>query len=198
MDADHWKATVVRHFAFVEDYGFHLTSSEAKSWWETSVVFTSHTGGIKVAYSNEFVRAEVNLIRLVDGVVPPYPIWITAEQINWVLLDNVLEVRDRARFEEAMTLRGLDNAKVNRQLQFWADCLRTTAGDFLRGDMAPIDEAAELIRARVKEHPQEMTIWVPDNAPTGAEGAETERARRDVPPEVTVRARRYWRKKPPS
>jgi hypothetical protein len=64
--------------------------------------------------------------------------------------------------------------------------------------MSAIDEAAEIIRARVREHPQELTIWLPDNAPAGTEAAQAERARSDVPPEVGVKVRRYWRRKPSS
>ena len=197
MDAGSWQDQVQPHFAFLEGYGFRITASDASSPWETSVTYKSSTGGVKVTNSNEFFRAEVNLIRLVDGHVPPYPIWITDEPINWALLDNVLEVRSPERLEPARSLKGLGKADVDRQLEFWADCLNTVAADFLDGDMSAIDEASAVIRARVREHPQQMTVWLPDSAPAGADAAEFEQASTTVPPEVGVKVRRYRRKRWP-
>lgn len=83
---------VAPSFAFLEAHGFRLSATEDSSAWETWQ-YTSAVSAVRVTRSNEFVRADVHLIRLVDGQVPAYPIWITSERMNWALLDNVLEVR---------------------------------------------------------------------------------------------------------
>jgi len=47
------------------------------------------------------------LIRLVSGQVPPYPIWITDDRIDWTLLDNVVEARAPDLMDEVRKQAGL-------------------------------------------------------------------------------------------
>jgi hypothetical protein len=43
------------------------------------------------------------------------------------------------------------------------------ADDFLDGSFAPLDEAGALVRSRVAENPQQVQVWIPSDAPAGAE-----------------------------
>jgi hypothetical protein len=99
----------------------------------------------------------VNLIRLVDGEVPPYPIWITEEVLNWTLLDNVIEAR-RPDLSAQIPSGGLQKDELERQLETWAELLRLVAPESLEHDPSAIDDAAVVIRKRVGEHPQQVTV----------------------------------------
>ena len=163
------------------------------SFWSLWVQFRSATAAIRVSKSNEFNRAEVELIRLVDGQVPPYPIWITDDRIDWVLLDNVVKVRQPHLMAEVAGHTGLGTAQVDEQLRFWAQVLRDVAGDFLGGDFAPLDEAAVFIRSQVAAHPQQVQVWIPSDAPPEADAKRADEVRGTVPPTVGVSVRRYPR-----
>lgn len=194
--AGDWRKTVEPHFGFLADHGFRITASDDSTFWESSVTYTSSVSAVKVARSQEFVRSGVSLIRLVDGSVPPYPIWITTERIDWALLDLVLKARSPERHAEALRMHGLSKTELEQQLSFWADSIQTVCPDFLAGDLSAIDEAAVLIREQVGNHPQQITAWVPEDAPLGAEEAEATKLAATVPPEVSVSVRRYRRDKP--
>ncbi len=189
---DRWTSAVERHFGFLAAHGFQIGTAEEPTQWERAVLCQAPGVAVKVARSVEFARAEVNLIRLVDNEVPPYPIWITDETVNWTLLETVIEAR-RPDLVEQLPAGGLKDAELDGQLAKWAELLRVVAPDFLGGDTAAIDEAAEVLRQRVRENPQRVTVWEPE----GTESSSLSDVRGSVPDNVEVRAGRYsrWRGK---
>jgi hypothetical protein len=88
---------------------------------------------------------------------------------------------------------GLGDSQLDDQLRFWARVLREVAGDFLAGSFAPLDEAATLVRRRVAGNPQQAQVWIPSDAPAGAEAEQAAEIRGTVPPHVRVSVRRYRR-----
>lgn len=102
------------------------------SFWSIWVQYRSDTSAIRISKSNEFVRAEVHLIRLVNGQVPHYPIWITDEPIDWILLDNVVESREPGLLSEMKRQTGLKFPELDGQLRFWARVLQFPGPESLR------------------------------------------------------------------
>ncbi|MDX6240887.1 MAG: hypothetical protein QOG10_5707 [Kribbellaceae bacterium] len=192
-----WRTQVEPHFGYLTDFGFTTIEDDDSSFWSLWVQYRSETAAVRINKSNEFRRAEVHLIRLVDGELPAYPIWITDDRIDWTLLDNVVEVRQPSLVEHAGKLSGLTASRLDEQLGFWARVLRDVASDFLEGDFASIDEAGELIRRRVAEHPQQVQVWIPNDAPLGSEAEQVTEVQAIVPPNVGVSVRRYWRGRGP-
>lgn len=191
--AKKWQRAVSDHFDFLVERGFGRVETDDSSFWSVWVQYRSETAAIRVAKSNEDRRCGVQLIRLVDGDVPAYPIWITGDRIDWTLLDNVVEVRRPDLLADVGAQHGLKPAELDEQLRFWAQVLREVAPDFLNGDFAPLDEAGDLIRRRVDQEPQQVRVWIPDNAPEGAEREAEVSARATLPRGVGVSVRRYWR-----
>ncbi|MEO7259933.1 MAG: hypothetical protein ABI047_01465, partial [Jatrophihabitantaceae bacterium] len=191
--ATKWAAKVAPHFDFLKEHGFSRVNTDDSSFWSIWAQYSSDRAAVRISQSNEFRRAEVDLIRLTDGVVPPYPIWITSERIDWTLLDNVVEARLPSRIKESLSMAGLDAKRLDAQLAFWAQTLQDVAADFLAGDFAALDEAAEIVRERVREHPQQIVTWLPEDSPPDADEAALRDAAASVPPEVGVSVRRYRR-----
>jgi hypothetical protein len=190
--ARHWRQLAGPHFAFLEEHGFRLTATDDSSTWETWVQYTSATSAVRVTRSREFARVEVQLIRLVDGQVPAYPIWVTSEPMNWALLDNVLEARAPELLQRAAG--GVTGPEVDRQLAFWASALATAAPEFLDGDLAAIADAESIVRQRVSQHPQQVTVWIPDDAEPAGSARQAQSTKATVPPEVRVVTAQYQRK----
>jgi hypothetical protein len=188
--AQEWERRVRPHFDFLVERGFGFDHVE-DHWWATSAFYLSPSLGIEVTRSVEFDRVEVTLLRHVDGRLPEPEIWVTDRPLNRVLFDNVLIARAPELAEDLPA--GLSDEAVEKQLGLWAKLVRTVAADFLDGDGAAIAEAEQVIRRRVADDPQELTIWLPSDASQADERRAREEAERTTPPDVRVVVRRYAR-----
>jgi hypothetical protein len=188
--AKRWERRVRPHFDFVIDRGLRL-DHVADGFWATSAVYLSAALGLEVTRSVEFDRVEIILIRLVDGQLPEPEVWVTDRPINRVLFDNVLVARAPDLVDQVPT--GLSRRAVEKQLRLWAELLRSIAPDFLAGNDAALVEAEQVIRQRVAENPQELTLWLPRDASEADEARAREEAERRNPPEVRIVVRRYRR-----
>jgi hypothetical protein len=187
-----WERRVRGHFDFLVEHGFRFDRVETNSW-ATTALYLSPALGLEVTRSVEFDRVEIELIRLVEGELPEYEVWVTDRTLNRVLFDNVLVARAPELDEASRALSGLSTEGEETQLRFWADALRSVAPDFLAGDDAPLREGDQVIRQRVAENPQELTIWLPNDASQEEEDRAREEARQTAPPNVEVSVRRYRR-----
>jgi hypothetical protein len=191
-----WRAQVTAHFSFLEaTYGFHFASVDGASWWQTTVRYDSPTLAVRIDKSVEFERVEVWLIRLVDGQLPDYPIFINPDTpINYVILDRVLQNRVPQEAERLANLRGLDDVQVERSLVFLADALADTCDGVLRGDFAIFDVIAEEMHEYACDHPQEIRVIVADTTPDEEALARVEETRRMFP-QQPVTLERYSAKR---
>jgi hypothetical protein len=187
-----WERRVREHFDFLVEHGFRFDHVEARSW-ATTALYLSPTLGLEVTRSVEFDRVELELIRLVEGELPDYEVWVTDSPRNRVLFDNTLIARSPKLDEASRALKGLSSEEEEKQLRFWADALRSVAPDFLDGDDAALRDGEQVVRQRVAENPQELTIWLPGDASRKDEDRARERARKTAPPDVEISVRRYRR-----
>jgi len=185
-----WERGVRAHFDFLLDSAFRFDHVD-HGVWATSAAYVSSSLGVEVTRSTEFRRVEITLLRLVDGQLPEPEIWVTDRPINRTLFDNVLLARAPNLLEQVPT--GLSEREVDGQLRLWAELLRSVAPDFLEGDDAAIVEAEQVVRQRVAENPQELTIWLPSDASDTDEAKAREKAERTTPDEVRIIVRRYAR-----
>jgi hypothetical protein len=190
--ANAWERQVREHFDFLVEHGFRFDHVEEK-WWATTARYLSGTLGLEVTRSVEFNRVEISLLRLVDGKLPEHEVWVTDSPRNRVLFDNVLIARSPELDEESRALKGLSSEEKEKQLRFWADALRSVAPDFLDGDDAALRDGEQVVRQRVAENPQELTIWLPGDASQEEENRAREEARQAAPPNVEISVRRYRR-----
>lgn len=190
--AEAWRAKVDAHFGYLRTtYGFRITSVDASSAWVTRLVYQSDVAAVAVDRSFEFGRVEVSVIRLVDGKLPEYPVFILPETvINQTLLDNILIIRNSDRFNQLCELKGLEDDEIEKTLAFLARALEEHSTDFLSGDFSIFVEVDQLIRDRVKAHPPVITVYLPESASAEEEAAAIEETRRGSPG-VQVVARRY-------
>jgi hypothetical protein len=183
-----WETRVKKHFSFLADHGFRFDHVDDE-WWATTAVFLSSTLGVEVANSVEFRRVEIALLRLVEGQPPEPEVWVTEAPINRVLFDNVLEARAPDVLGQLPS--GLSRREVAEQLRLYAELLRTVVPDFLNGSDAALLDGERVIRQRVQENPQQMTLWLPVDASEGDEAEARAEAERTTPPEVRVVVKRY-------
>jgi hypothetical protein len=199
-----WQSTVARHFRYLEE-AFHMSviATDDSTNFETSVTYGFGPSAVIVRYSVEFDRAEVELIRLVDGKVPRVPIFIHPDTpIDRALLDDLLFLRAPTEAEELKKQGGLGKEAVERSLTFQALALRHHASDFLEGDTEVFKDFDRLIKGRVTENPQKVTMSFPEGTSKDEVDEGVARARKvdlQVPVEVNfyrrpvaAKATRKW------
>lgn len=192
--ADAWLAQADAYFSFLRTkYVFHIAQADASSVWQTDLVYESQTAAVRVSRSVEFDRVEVELMRLVDGKLPEHPIFVLPDTvINDFLLDNLLILRAPHVLDELAAAKGLQDAQIVRSLEHLARAVEQYADDILRGDFTVFAAVEDLIKQRAREHPQVITVWIPEDAEPGAEATTAEEAQRDWP-QIPVVVRRYRR-----
>lgn len=190
--AEAWAEQVERHFGFIDRFGFVLTSVDASNLWEVRATYRSERAALAVIRSVEFQRVEVQLMRLIDGELPEYPIFVVdSVAVNTFYVDDLVALR-RADADQVLARQhGLLAEEVEDQLTFWSDALREHGQDFLAGDLRVLDELERLVRDRTRQYPQEVVVWLPDSASAEERAHAIKRAQADVPAGVTVTARRY-------
>jgi len=187
-----WVSRVRPHFDFLTGYGFSLTDVDADDWWKVAAVYRSPISAVEVACSYEFERVDLTLHRLVDGGLPPYPIFVVdTVPVDTFHGDWLLELRAGPAQSPS---HGLSDSEIEEQLAFWAVALREYGYDFLAGDLAVLDQLEGLIRANARRMvPPKVTVWAPADA-SAEEAVDTAaRVRATVPEGVTVETRRYRR-----
>jgi hypothetical protein len=185
-----WARRVRPHFDFLTGHHFTLADVAAKDWWKVAVIYRSAVSAVEVALSIEFQRVELSLIRLVDGEMPAYPVFIVdSVPVDTFLADWLLELRGDPVRQPG---RGLKDVEVEAQLAFWAAALRDYGADFLAGDLAVLDQLEQMIRDNARRHgPPEVEVWVPKNTETDAAAGTVARVQATIPDDVTVTLRRY-------
>ncbi len=192
--AEAWQEKVDRHFAYLRaTYGFRITSADASSGWVTRVVYQTDMAAVCVDRSIEFERVELSVMRLVDGRLPEYPVFILPDTvINETLFDNILTIRNPRLLDQLHELKGLDDDHIEASLAFLARTLEEIMPDFLTDDLSIFKEVDELIKERVKAHPPTITIYLPEDATAEHETATVEEARKSSSG-IQVVTRRYRR-----
>jgi hypothetical protein len=187
-----WAEQVERHFGFLARYGFAVTDIEASTWWEVRVTYRSPRSAVAVIRSVEFQRVEVQLMRLADGELPEYPIFVVdSVPVNTFYADDLLELRLDGADEVLASQHGLEPQEVEAQLAVWSEVLRDYGGDLLAGDLSVLDELEQMVRDRARQHRHEVVIWLPESASADEEAHAVDDTRTTVPEGVAVVARRY-------
>jgi len=72
-----WEKIVSPHFAFLkETFQWTLLARDDSSNWETTITYARDPAAMIIRYSVEFNRAEVELVRMLAGAIPPVPIFV--------------------------------------------------------------------------------------------------------------------------
>lgn len=192
---EQWARKVEERFNYLADFGFARLSVSDDSFWEIRVTFKSDVSAMAVIRSVEFDRVEVELMRLVNGALPEYPIFVVdSVAVNTFYLDDLVALRSP---DWPVGAGGLSEASVDRQLAEWAIALRQHGADFLAGDLSVLDQLEAIVRARAAGSPQQVQVWMPEGTSISEADATAEQVRKTVPDGVSVLKRWYRRRRQP-
>lgn len=188
-----WQAKVESYFGYLRaQYGFRIAQTDSL-WAETYIIYQSDKVAIKVTRSLESNWVETELIRLVDGAIPDGLVFVNPDEpIDRFHLETLLRERAPQLLDELKSARGLGDEQVERSLALQARAVEEYAADILSGDLGIFATLDQRVKQHVKEHPQTLTIHIPDDAPVGEAEQDAERQRQQYPG-VIVTVKRYRR-----
>jgi hypothetical protein len=144
-------ALVRETFAYLEtEFGATISKRE-KNAYAVYVTYQNSTTGVQIELSSQKEGVTVMVIRLVDGQVPAYPIFITEDtELNWF---NALDFVDppRTSLVPDVTLSDPmepDPEELRDCLEWFADILKRHASDVLKGDFGVLESIEKRVRAR--------------------------------------------------
>jgi hypothetical protein len=158
--ADEWQSFVTPYFGYLEtDYGFRVTQVDASSPWRIRMIYQTATTAIYVDCNFEFLRVEVSLVRLLDGELPPYPVFIRRNTtMHEFMLDSLLHIRAQHLLPEIWDLQGLGEEKIKQSLKLFGQALNDYAADILRGDFSIFATLEDATKKRVQKMQQRRQV----------------------------------------
>jgi len=193
---DEWSAMVAPYLEFLVEKGFRalLVRDEPNlAAWGPRVRYVDSMVGVELHCSLEFDCVDTSIIRLVDGELPAYPIFINdGDDIRWFHLDGLLGIVDPQRSRDPAARGGLDRDSLERQLAFIASALKDLADDLLDPSAPPFAARQRQVHEQVRADPPKVTIHVPAEATTDEIDELVERSKESYP-DVGVEVHRYER-----
>jgi hypothetical protein len=190
-----WADRVDRHFGFLTRYGFVRGAPQVSGWWAVRTTYRAARSAVAVIRNHEYGRVDVELMRLVHGALPTYPIFIVdSEPLNTFHADHLLLLRRPDARAVLAQQRGLSDEEVEAQLAFWSSALQAYGQDLLAGDLRVLDELEREVREYARRHRQEVSVWLPEAASDAVDAATVEQVRAVTPEDVTITSRRYRQK----
>lgn len=143
--------TVIKNcFSFLKkDFGFREVSSESDNW-DYHILFCNSTTGVRISYETRENDVFVMLIRLMDGKLPEYPIFIDDNtSISYFDLQDLLSIRD-PNYEDDNPEATEINSEIEISLKKMAEGLKAWARDILMGDFTIFSDLEKIVRNRAK------------------------------------------------
>lgn len=193
MPSQKWQTLVEPHFGFLRtEHQCVVAERSDEHWWCTRIVYQNATTAVEIVYSVEFECVEVQLVRLVDGQRPPYPVFVSEEPLlHHFSLDHLVKLRAAELVQAIEPHVSLDAAEVEVQLSSWADALKQFGADVLQGDFHVFEVLEADLREHVGRNPEQITAWSPHSA-KGPDQARLAKLRAQFPT-VPVVVREYAR-----
>ena len=140
----------------MDDFGFVFEpDSEADRtdhWWARYLTYRSETVFVRVELDDRDSAFNVLVGPLVDGEIPDYPIFLpaSAEGVEWFPLWALIELRGAE-----LPPFSFDEARLNAELQAWAEALRTHAAPALEGDFSTLEGVYDVLRGNFQRRMRE-------------------------------------------
>jgi hypothetical protein len=151
MNPDRFEQAAVAAFAFLED-DFEMTlrrdtdAERKKFWWARHVTYVSSRAFVRIELDTRDRAFNVLLGPLVNGDIPPYPIFLEHEDepLTWFPLWAILQSRDVPDPPFSFA----EDDQLDQELAIWADVLRQHAAAALAGDFDDLEGPVRLVKYR--------------------------------------------------
>lgn len=129
-----------------EDFGFSEKGYKETNF-EISILYTNKTTGIKIIYDKRENLILIQLIRLKNGNIPAYEIFINEKtEINTFYLHNLLELR--AQDYSVLVHVPVTEDNWDPALNKYAAILRKYASDILSGNFESFKLMQQIVKKR--------------------------------------------------
>jgi hypothetical protein len=141
-----------KYFSYLSsEYGLERIAAEKNSL-ACSVTFSNNRIGVQISFEMKDGGIFVMLIRLVDGKLPPYEIFIKpGTVVNHFDLEDIVDLEDP---EAALEQKYADDSdptiqELEDNLHRYAEALHKYGNDILSGDFSIFPELEEIVKRRI-------------------------------------------------
>lgn len=141
----------IKHFKFLEGR-FNCKYWTKRDNYGDNVIYQNSTTGIKIRFEPRENHIFVMLMRLIEGKLPDYPIFIKADtQINLFYLDDLLELRSPSlKIKQKDLGDWINSIDLENLLAQYAKSLQQFGIDILQGDFTVFNELEQIVKRRVE------------------------------------------------
>lgn len=145
--------TCQKEFQYLIDKFNCRVISKSLTNYSSTIIYKNNTTAIEISYEPREEYIFVLLMRLVDGVVPGYPIFIYQEtKLHVFYLDDLLGIRNPSLII-SRKLAGVPftNSDIGKMLKRYALALRKYGSDILNGDFIIFSDLEKIVKRRARE-----------------------------------------------
>jgi hypothetical protein len=148
---DAFERTCIKEFGFLTtDHGFKVATID-KDNYGCYITYSNDVVAVKVSYEIKDGGLFVMLCRMVNGKLPPYPIFISSEMtLNWFDLEDVVGLKNPSiELEPEFVDPVKPTAKeLKTNLKKYAEALKAYAADILGGDFSSFAGLEKIVKRR--------------------------------------------------
>ena len=147
-------------FSFLrKDFGCKPPVVE-RDGYGTYIAYVNETTAVEISFVPRDGYIFIGLVRLVDGEIPPYPIYIKPKIILHLFsLIDIVAIRNPAKVPEIPSISEWDDCVVVRKdLLLRSKLLRKYASDVLRGDFSIFPKLDKIVKKRAAAYAKIKTI----------------------------------------
>lgn len=149
---DHFFNICLMEFQYlVDEFNFEVVSQKSSSY-SCSIFYKNHSTAVEISYEPREKHIFVLLMRLVDGEIPEYPIFICQEaELNSFYLDDLLSIRNSPYvFDQKLIETPFKKSGMGLLLKQYAQALKIFGSDILGGDFEIFSELEKVVKKRAK------------------------------------------------
>ena len=147
-------------FRFLEErFGCRVVAVERRAYG-TYIVYLNSTMGVRLSLQPREGGIFVDLVRLINGKIPEYPIFVKSQDpLHWFDLEDLVGLRAPHLKIKQPPVGTLCRPKVLKEvLVKYANLLQRYASDVLKGDFKIFPRLEKIVRARAKES-ESPEVW---------------------------------------
>lgn len=148
----------LKQFSFlIGDYHYKQKKIKRTAQYE-SILYLGKDAAVECAIEYRDFSIRVYIIKLRDGKIEPYPIFIDqSTELTWFDLTDILFFRAKKQIKEWDDLKKKDTAEyIEFKLKHLARCLRDYASDMLEGKFDLVPKLERRVKMLVQKNNEEL------------------------------------------
>jgi hypothetical protein len=137
----------------IDEFGCHVESRDQREYADC-ITYKNKTTAIIIMYEIYEERVRTLLCRLVDGKIPPYPLFVRPDTVlNQFDLLDLVKIKDQKLFNKLLSQEGKE--VLSETIMEHATALRKYGRDIIRGNFSDFKKLEAVVKKRANNQGEE-------------------------------------------